>query len=108
MKFQLVRLSLRILRSTSSPPTGRKFSCRLRSELAVKPTRPSMTVTASLPNRILLLASTTAWNPMAVALVKLPTETSALDPRAVLLLPMVFLRSASNPLAVLLAPVVFS
>ena len=96
MKFQLVRLSRRILLSTSSRLTGWKVSCRLRSELAVKPTRPSMTVTVSLPKRILLLALTTAPAPIAVAFVKLskPGATLAKAPRAVLLLPVVLLKSA--------------
>ncbi len=60
----------------------------------MKPTRPWMTVTASLPNRILLLASTMAPAPMAVALVRFPAATSASCPMAVLLLPVVLLRSA--------------
>jgi len=46
-----------------------------------------MTVTAALPNRILLLALTTALAPMAVALNKL--LASARNPMAVFSLPVV-------------------
>ena len=61
----------------------------------------STSVTASLPSLILLLASTIAPAPIAVALFKSPADTLATDPIAVLLLPVVLLTSALNPLAVL-------
>ena len=62
------------LRSTSAPSTGWKFSFLLRSEVAVKPTWPWMTVTRVSPMRTLLLALTMALAPIAVALVKPPVE----------------------------------
>src|SRR5215831_2871409 len=106
MKFQLVSAKPRILASTASPSTGRKFSFLVLSELLVKATCPSITVTSVLPKRILLLALTRLPAPMAVAFTRLPADTSALDPLAVLLLPVVLLESAACPLAVLLKPVV--
>jgi len=106
MKFQLVSAKPRILASTASPSTGRKFSFLVLSELLVKATCPSITVTAVLPKRILLLALTRLPAPMAVAFTRLPADTSALDPLAVLLLPVVLFASAAFPLAVLALPVV--
>src|SRR6516164_8051224 len=106
MKFQLVSAKPRILASTASPSTGRKFSFLVLSELLVKATCPSITVTAVLPKRILLLALTRLPAPMAVAFTRLPADTSALDPLAVLLLPVVLFASAACPLAVLALPVV--
>src|SRR5262249_12860328 len=108
MKFQLVSSNPRIFVSTSSPSTGLKFSFLVLSELAVNATWPSITVTAVFPRRILLLASTMAPWPIAVALVRFgwSSDTSALNPMAVLLLPVLLLRSALSPLAVLLPPVV--
>ena len=106
MKFQLVSAKPRILASTASPSTGRKFSFLVLSELLVKATCPSITVTSVLPKRILLLALTRLPAPMAVAFTRLPADTSALDPLAVLLLPVVLFASAAFPLAVLALPVV--
>src|SRR6516225_2705337 len=106
MKFQLVSAKPRILASTASPSTGRKFSFLVLSELLVKATCPSITVTAVLPKRILLLALTRLPAPMAVAFTRLPADTSALDPLAVLALPVVLFASAAFPLAVLALPVV--
>ena len=48
----------RIFPSTASPSTGWKFSFLVLSELAVNATCPSITVTAVLPRRTLLLALT--------------------------------------------------
>src|SRR5215217_5698114 len=106
MKFQLDSAKPRIFSSTASPSTGWKFSFLVLSETAVNATCPSITVTAVFPRRILLLASTTAPEPIAVALVRSPAATLALTPMAVLLLPVVLLPSAKAPLAVLEPPVV--
>ena len=111
MKFQLDSSKPRIFPSTSSPSTGWKFSFLVLSELAVNATCPSITVTAVSPKRILLLALTTAFAPIAVALVrvpatKIPADTLAENPMAVLELPEVLLWSAPSPMAVLLLPVV--
>lgn len=46
-------------------------------------TWPSITVTLVLPRRILLLASATAWKPIAVALVRSSKATPAPEPTAV-------------------------
>src|SRR5262245_11162075 len=106
MKFQLDSAKPRILPSTASPSTGWKFSFLVLSDTAVNATCPSITVTAVLPRRILLLALTTAKAPIAVALVRFPAATLVKAPLAVLRPPVVLLRSALAPLAVLSLPVV--
>src|SRR5262245_57660044 len=106
MKFQLDSSKPRIFPSTASPSTGLKFSFLVLSELAVNPTWPSITVTKVLPRRTLLLALTTAFAPIAVALDRFSAETLAATPMAVLRLPVVLLASALSPKAVLLLPVV--
>ena len=108
MKFQLESSKPRIFPSTASPSTGWKFSFWVLSELAVKPTCPSITVTAVFPRRTLLLALTMATARIAVALVRFPSETLANAPMAVLLPPVLLLESAPNPLAVLLPPVLLN
>src|SRR4030095_7533647 len=92
MKFQLESSKPRIFPSTSSPSTGWKFSFWVLSEEAVNATCPSITLTAASPRRILLLALTVAPLPIAVALVRFPSDTLAPFPMAVLKLPVVLLK----------------
>ena len=66
------------------------------SELLVNGTCPSITVTAVLPKRILLLALTRVLKPMAVALTRLPADTSAPYPMAVLSLPVVLFKNLGS------------
>src|SRR2546427_87063 len=65
-----------------------------------------MTATLLSPKRILLLISTTARAPMAVALVSPPADTSAKAPTAVLLVPVVLWKRAPAPVAVLVVLVI--
>ena len=65
-------------------------------------------VTDEFPSCTVLLASTIAPLPIAVALVRFPERTSALLPMAVFLDPYSLFSSAFLPMAVLLLPVVLA